>query len=82
MISALRSEVPYRQRKRLGLVQPKPRRLNRELAKVIRTRYFNREATQLQLALEYGVGQNTISRVVSLQVYDPRSLKTTQGIFE
>jgi len=59
----------YRSRSRDGLVFRKPRRLNAELAKVIRARYFNREATQLQLALEYGVRQCTISKVVSLQVY-------------
>lgn len=62
-------DFSYRSRSRDGLVFRKPRRLTTELAKVIRTRYFNREATQLQLALEYGVGQSTISKVVSLQVH-------------
>ena len=31
----------------------------------IRRRYFARQANQPQLAAEYGVGQNTISRIVS-----------------
>lgn len=61
--------IPYRQRRRQGLVKPRPRRLNHELARVIRSKYFDREATQLQLALEYGVTQSTISRVVSMQVF-------------
>jgi len=61
--------IPYRQRKALGLVKPKPRKLNRQLARVIRSRYFNREATQLQLALEYGVSEPTICRVISMKTY-------------
>lgn len=31
----------------------------------IRRRYFAREGTQLALAREYGVSQNTVSRIVS-----------------
>ena len=31
----------------------------------IRRRYFAREAKQLALAREYGVSQNTVSRIVS-----------------
>lgn len=70
--------LTYRQRKRMGLVQPKPRLLNGELATVIRTRYFNREATQLQLALEYGVSEPTICRVVSMKVYASTTRKSFQ----
>ncbi len=55
----------YRERCRQGTVTRRPRKLSREKAAIIRRRYFAREATQLELALEFNVGQNTISRLVS-----------------
>ena len=36
-----------------------------EKAEEIRRRYFRREATQSKLAAEYGIKQNTVSRIVS-----------------
>lgn len=45
------------------------RHMTREKAQEIRQRYFSREANQAQLAKEYAVRQNTISRIVSGQVW-------------
>ncbi len=45
------------------------RHMTREKAQEIRRRYFSREANQSQLAREYDVRQNTISRIVSGQVW-------------
>jgi DNA-binding transcriptional regulator LsrR (DeoR family) len=45
------------------------RQMTREKAHEIRRRYFAREANQPQLAREFGVRQNTISRIVSGQVW-------------
>jgi len=52
-------------------VRPKShyRHMTREKAKEIRRAYFAREANQPQLAERYGVKQNTISRIVSEQVW-------------
>jgi len=41
------------------------RNMNPEKAAEMRRRYFSREAKQSELALEYGVAQNTVSRIVS-----------------
>jgi hypothetical protein len=62
-------DFSYRSRSRDGLVFRKPRRLNLKKAREIRRRYFRREATQLELALDYGVTQPTIARVVANMVY-------------
>lgn len=62
----------YRQRKRAGLVRPKPRRLDIDKARMIRRRYFARQATQMQLALEHDVSQATIARVVANMVFMER----------
>jgi len=45
------------------------RHMDRQKAEEIRRRYFAREANQPQLAREYGVRQNTISRIISGQVW-------------
>lgn len=45
------------------------RHMTRQKAHEARRRYFAREATQAQLAAEYGVRQGTISRIVSGQVW-------------
>ena len=45
------------------------RHMNKGIADEIRRRYFAREAKQAQLAREYQVRQNTISRIVSGQVW-------------
>lgn len=45
------------------------RGLTREQAREIRRRYLSREATQPQLAREYGRSQSSISRIVSGQVW-------------
>lgn len=45
------------------------RGMTREKAQEIRRRYFAREANQAQLAREYQRAQNTISRIVSGQVW-------------
>ena len=45
------------------------RHMTREKAQEIRRKYFAREAKQIELAKEYGVRQNTISRIVSEQVW-------------
>ena len=46
-----------------------PRRYYRHMtpakAAEIRRRYFAREATQAELAREYGIRQNSVSRIVS-----------------
>jgi len=39
--------------------------MTREKAHEIRRRYFAREAKQSELAGEYGIRQNTVSRIVS-----------------
>lgn len=36
-----------------------------EKAREIRRKYFAREANQAQLAVEYGIRQNSVSRIVS-----------------
>lgn len=41
------------------------RHMTPEKAQEIRRRYFRREATQAKLAEEYGIKQNTVSRIVS-----------------
>jgi DNA-binding transcriptional regulator LsrR (DeoR family) len=43
--------------------------MNKAKAEEIRRRYFAREAKQTELAKEYGVKQNTISRIISEQVW-------------
>jgi DNA-binding transcriptional regulator LsrR (DeoR family) len=40
-----------------------------QIAREIRRRYFEREMNQRQLAEAYGVRQNTISRIISEQVW-------------
>ena len=45
------------------------RHMNKAKAEEIRRRYFAREANQPQLAMEYGVKQHTISRIISGQVW-------------
>jgi predicted transcriptional regulator len=45
------------------------RRMTPERAAEIRRRYLAREARQRELAAEYGVAQNTVSRIVSGQVW-------------
>ena len=45
------------------------RSMTKEKAQVIRRRYFSREATQAQLAEEYGLRQGSISRIVSGMVW-------------
>lgn len=61
--------MTYRERKRLGLVRARPRRLSAASAAEIRTRYLRRECRQVDLAREYGVSQPTVARVVSSQVW-------------
>lgn len=43
--------------------------MTRAKAQEIRRAYFAREAKQAELAAKYGVKQNTISRIVSEQVW-------------
>ena len=52
-------------------VRPKShyRHMTRAKAQEIRRAYFAREAKQAELAAKYGVKQNTISRIVSEQVW-------------
>jgi DNA-binding transcriptional regulator LsrR (DeoR family) len=45
------------------------RHMTPAIAAEIRRRYFRREAKQAQLAAEYGIRQNTVSRIVSGQVW-------------
>lgn len=40
-----------------------------EKAEEIRRRYFRREATQRELAEEYGLAQSSVSRIVSYLVW-------------
>lgn len=47
----------------------RPRKLSPEKAALIRKKYFSRQATQVELAVEFDVKQNTISRVVSEQIW-------------
>lgn len=46
--------------------------MTREKAEEIRRRYFAREANQRQLAREYGIKQNSVSRIVSGLVWNGR----------
>ena len=57
--------IAYRTRKRSGLVTPRPRRTTPALRLEIRRKYFRLRMRQLELALEYGVSQSTIARVVA-----------------
>ena len=50
--------------RRLGWYR-RPPRISDDVRKEIRRRYFKREATQKQLAFDFGVSQSTISRVIS-----------------
>jgi len=52
-------------------VRPKShyRHMTRAKAQEIRRAYFAREAKQAELAAKYGVRQNTISRIISDQVW-------------
>jgi DNA-binding transcriptional regulator LsrR (DeoR family) len=45
------------------------RHMDRAKASEIRRRYFAREATQAQLAAEYGIRQGSVSRIISGQVW-------------
>lgn len=45
------------------------RHMTREKAQEIRRAYFAREAKQKELAERYGIRQNTVSRIVSMQVW-------------
>ena len=47
----------------------RPRKLSRATAAIIRRKYFARQNTQKELALEFNCAQNTISRVVSGQIW-------------
>lgn len=46
------------------------RNMTPEKAAEIRRRYFAREAKQHELAEEYGIKQNTVSRIISGQVWE------------
>ncbi len=41
------------------------RNMTPEKARDIRRRYFSRELKQSELAAEYGIRQNTVSRIIS-----------------
>lgn len=45
------------------------RHMTPEKAQEIRRRYFRREATQRELAEEYGLAQSSVSRIVSGYVW-------------
>lgn len=61
--------MTYRERKRLGSVTPRPRRTTPELRREIRRKYFRLRMKQMELALDYGVSQSTIARVVANEGY-------------
>lgn len=57
--------LTYIQRKRLGLVRPKPRHLSNPVKRAeVARQYLRREKMQRELALEYGVSQSSIARIV------------------
>jgi DNA invertase Pin-like site-specific DNA recombinase len=62
-------KLTKRQRRAFSRKYRRPRKLDPEKACAIRRRYFAREATQRQLALEFGVAQSIISRVISEQLW-------------
>lgn len=41
------------------------RHMDADKAREIRRRYFAREAKQAELAVQFGVAQNTVSRIIS-----------------
>lgn len=55
----------------MSLHRPKSsyRNMNRAKADEIRRAYFAREANQRQLGERYGIAQNSVSRIVSGQVW-------------
>ncbi len=55
--------VPYMTMRRRGAEHPLAR-LTPADVEAIRTRYARKEASQVQLAAEYGVGQTTISAII------------------
>lgn len=61
--------LSYRQRRSLGLVKRRPRKLSPEAAKTIRQQYFGRIKKQRELALEFDTTQSIISKVVSGQIW-------------
>jgi DNA-binding transcriptional regulator LsrR (DeoR family) len=46
------------------------RNMTPQIAREIRRRYFDRQMNQRQLADAYGIKQNTVSRIVSNQVWN------------
>jgi DNA-binding transcriptional regulator LsrR (DeoR family) len=46
------------------------RNMTPQIAREIRQRYFDRQMNQRQLADAYGIKQNTVSRIVSNQVWN------------
>jgi predicted transcriptional regulator len=58
--------LTYRQRRREGLItRHQPPRVPNHIRQAIGRRYFAREKTQLELALEHGCSQPTIARIVA-----------------
>lgn len=50
----------------------RPRKTTPAIREEIRRKYFGREAKQMDLALEYGLTQSTIARIVSGCYYNER----------
>lgn len=66
--------LAYRVRKRLGLIAySRPRKIKSlETAQAIRQRWFSRQATQLELALEFGVSESTIQKICAGAIHNGR----------
>lgn len=57
--------LTYRQRRRAGMIARPCRRIPKDVRGAIARRYFAREKTQMELALEHGYSQSTIARIVA-----------------
>jgi Helix-turn-helix of DDE superfamily endonuclease len=56
---------PYRIRKRLGQVSPRPAKLHPGMREFALIAYRQRKATQIQLAAFLGCSQSTVHRIIS-----------------
>lgn len=72
--------LTYRQRVRFGFIKNhRPPRVPDPVRQSIGRRYFAREKTQLELALEHGLSQPTIARIVAnWQYYESGSVPPKQ----
>jgi transposase-like protein len=56
--------LTYRQRRRAGMITVRRARIPAHVRNTVPRRYLAREKTQTELALEYGISQSTVARLV------------------